>query len=131
MKAGLAKGYTTFHIASGIKDLDLAVKEDCELTPHESSLAVLGDVPASFVALPEARAQELGFVLAQPPLPPSGAYRYGDRRIVGLARRGDEPTLEEVIAHLPAIRFIRLRLAPGGRVLYRDVTETLRDRDPD
>ena len=52
------------------------------------------------------------------------AYRFGDRRIVALARRGDDPTLDEVLARLPDLRFIRLRLAPGDRIIYRDVTET-------
>ena len=122
VKAGLAEGHTTFHIASGIKDLDLAVKEDPQFSRYESSLVVLGDVPASFVAIPEARARELEFLLARPPLPPSGGYRFGARRIVALARRGDDPTLDEVVARLPAIRFIRLRLGPGGRVIARDVT---------
>jgi hypothetical protein len=122
--AGLAQGYTTFHISSGIKDLDLAVKEAPEISRIESALVVLSDVPASFVVLPRAHAREFDFLLARPPLPPSGAYRFGEREIVGLARRGDDPALDEVIARLPAIRFIRLRLGPGGRVIPRDVTDT-------
>jgi len=122
---GLAHGATTFHIAAGIKDLDLAVKEDPRFVDREADLLVLGDVPASFVAVPESRAAAVDFLLAQPPLPPSGAYRFGARRIVGLARRGDDPTLDEVVAHLPDIRFIRLRLGPGGRIIFRDLTESI------
>ena len=122
---GLANGATTFHIAAGIKDLDLAVKEDPRFVDREADLLVLGDVPASFVVVPESRVAAVDFLLAQPPLPPSGAYRFGARRIVGLARRGDDPTLDEVVAHLPDIRFIRLRLGPGGRIIFRDLTESI------
>jgi len=32
-------------------------------------------------------------LVAHPPLPPSGAYRFGDVRVVGLARREDGPSL--------------------------------------
>lgn len=129
---GLAHGVNTFHVAAGIKDLDLAVKEDPRFAAHEPDLLVLGDVPASFVALPPARgATTLDFLLAQPPLPPSGAYTFGARRIVGLARRGDDPTLDEVVAHLPTIRFIRLRLGPQGRIIPRDVTDTISSEVPE
>jgi hypothetical protein len=133
VKGGLADGHTTFHIASGIKDLDLAIKEDPELSRAAPALAVLTDVPASFVALTGARAGELDFLLARPPLPTSGGYRFGDYRIAALARRGDDPSLDEVVARLPDIRFIRLRLGPAGRVVYRDVTEArrLEDREPE
>jgi hypothetical protein len=124
--AGLRDGHATFHIASGIKDLDLAVKEDAELAARSDRLLVLGDVPASFVLVPERRIAELDFLLARPPLPPSGAYRFGDMRAVGLARRGDDPTIDEVLGRFPDIRFIRLRAGPGGRVIPRDVTEALR-----
>ena len=124
---GVAHGADTFHLAAGIKDLDLAIKEDRRFAAHESTLLVLGDVPASFVAVPEGRATALDFLRAHPPLPPSGAYHFGDRRIVGLARRGEDPTLDEVTAQFPTIRFVRLRLGPGGRVVFRDVTEALRD----
>jgi hypothetical protein len=123
---GLADGVVTFHVAGGIKDLDLAVKEDPRFAAQEADLLVLGDVPASFVALPPARGATLDFLLARPPLPPSGAYAFGARRIVGLARRGDDPTLDEVMAHLPSIRFIRLRLGPQGRIIPRDVTEAIK-----
>ena len=123
--AGLAQGHHTFHVASGIKDIDLAVKEDARLRDHES-LVVLGDVPASFVSLPAAGATRVDFLLARPSLPPAGAYRFGNRRIVGLARRGDDPTMDEVLAQLPDLRFIRLRLAIGGRIIFRDVTDELK-----
>ena len=128
---GLAHGFNTFHVAAGIKDLDLAVKEDPRFAPHESDLVVIGDVPASFAALPRARMSELDFLVARPPLPPAGAYAFGDRRVVGLARRGDDPSLDEVLGRLPHMRFIRLRLGPGGRIITRDVTDTLRGSDPD
>jgi len=120
--SGLAEGHTTFHIASGIKDLDLAVKEDPRTHAADPALLVLNDVPASFVAFPESRRAELALVLARPPLPPSGAYRFGGRLVAGLARRGEDPTLDEVTARFPDIRFIRLRAGPEGRVIARDVT---------
>ena len=128
--SGLGEGFDTFHVDAGIKDLDLAVKEDPRVRGHEDQLLVLGDVPASFVVVPPARPRALDFLLARPPLPPAGAYAFGDRRIVGLARQGDDPTLAEVTQHFPRIRFIRLRGAPGGRVIARDVTETM-DSDQD
>ena len=120
-----SQGARVFHIDGGIKDLDLAVKEDRAVAPFADELLVLGDVPASFVALPAALAPRASFLLAAPPLPPSGAYQFGAARVVGLARRGDDPTLDEVVARLPEIRFIRLRLTPGGHVVGRDVTEEI------
>ena len=126
---GVAHGYRVFHIAGGIKDLDLAVKESPALQtgdPVADQFLVLGDVPASFVAIPDALAGAAAFLVAVPPLPPSGAYQFGARRVVGLARRGDEPTLDELVARFPEVRFIRLRPTPGGRVVARDVTEEIR-----
>ena len=120
--SGLAEGFTTFHVAAGIKDLDLAVKEDPRTRAAEASLLVLGDVPASFIAFPAPRRSDLELVLAHPPLPPSGAYRFGDHLIAGSPRRGEDPGLDEVTARFPGIRFIRLRAGPGGRVIARDVT---------
>jgi hypothetical protein len=126
---GLGEGFQTFHVEAGIKDLDLAVKEDPRVRASEDQLLVLGDVPASFVVVPPGRPQAVDFLRARPPLPPAGAYRFGERRIVGLARQGDDPTLAEVTAHFPRIRFIRLRAAPGGRVIARDVTDTMNEED--
>jgi hypothetical protein len=125
----LGEGFDTFHVDAGIKDLDLAVKEDPRVWPFQDRLLVLGDVPASFVDLPAARPGAADFLLARPPLPPAGAYHFGDHRIVGLARQGEDPTLAEVTARLPRIRFIRLRAVQGGRVIPRDVTETMGQRD--
>jgi hypothetical protein len=115
-----------FHVDGGLKDLDLAVKEDPALASVASDLLVLGDVPASFVVMPPSLASRAAFLVASPPLPPSGAYQFGASRIVGLARRGDDPTLDEVIARLPEIRFIRLRPTPGGHVIGRDVTDEVK-----
>ena len=90
---------------------------------------VLCDVPASFVVLPPTLASRAQFLLAAPPLPPSGAYRFGAARIVALARDGDDPTLAEVLARFPDIRFIRLRPTPGGHVIGRDVTDDVKSSD--
>jgi hypothetical protein len=125
--AGVARGARVFHVSAGIKDLDLAVKEDFALKAHASSLLILGDVPASFVVAPDSPPLDLAFLLAHPALPPSGAYHFGARRIVGLARRGDDPTLDEVLTHFPGLRLIRPRIPATGNqpVSYRDVTEEL------
>ncbi|HEX4405295.1 MAG TPA: hypothetical protein VH560_10735, partial [Polyangia bacterium] len=122
---GARRGARVFHIDGGIKDLDLAVKEDPAVAPFAAELLVLSDVPASFVAMPAALAERAAFLVASPPLPPSGAYRFGAARVVGLARRDDSPTLDDVVRHFPDIRFIRLRPTPGGHVVGRDVTEQL------
>jgi hypothetical protein len=124
---GLAHGHRVFHIAGGVKDLDLAVKESPALRAAEDQVLILGDVPASFVAIPPDLEPAAAFLIAQPPLPPSGAYHFGPRRVVGLARRGDEPTLEELVARFPDVRFIRLRAAGGDRVVARDVTPTINE----
>ena len=120
--AGLGAGHRVFHIDGGIKDLDLAVKQHRDLAHAARDVLVLNDVPASFAIVPDSCAKRRRFVVASPPLPPSGAYRFGDVRIVGLARRGDEPDLLEVVARLPDIRFIRLRPLPGGQIVTRDIT---------
>ena len=73
---------------SGVKDLDLAVKEDPRLAAVAGDVLVLTDVPASFVIVPPSLAAAATPLIAQPPLPPSGAYRFGAARVVGLARRG-------------------------------------------
>ena len=131
--SGMDEGFDTFHIEAGIKDLDLAVKEDPRLKGLEAALLVLGDVPLSFVAVPTDRLITLELLLAHPSVPPNGAYRFGDRAVVGLARRGEDPTLDEVLARFPQLRFIRLRAGPGGRVIARDVTSSrgAGDNDPE
>lgn len=138
--AGLAGGHRVFQVVAGIKDLDLAVKEAPALREQAADFLVLGDVPASFVetlaadasSAPRAPELDIEFLLALPPLPPSGGYRFGPHRIVGLARQGDDPTLDEVLRHFPDLRLLRLfplpepRSARGGgppRLVARDVTE--------
>src|SRR5262249_21178458 len=126
--AEVARGHRVFHVDGGVKDIDLAVKEDPALAAARDGILVLGDVPASFALIPADLESAAAGLSARPPLPPSGAYRFGERRIVGLARRGDEPALTEVIASFPDIRFLRLRPSPGGHLLVRDVTEELKER---
>jgi hypothetical protein len=126
--SGLASGYRVFNIMSGVKDLDLAVKEDPRLADHAGDVLVLTDVPASFVIVPAALAPAAAPLLAQPPLPPSGAYHFGDARVVGLARREDGPSLREVWQRFPDIRFVRLRPVPSGQIIARDVTDETRQR---
>jgi hypothetical protein len=109
-----------------VKDLDLAVKEDPSLAAVAGDVLVLTDVPASFVILPPALAEAAAPLIAQPPLPPSGAYHFGGVRVVGLARRDDGPTLREVQQRFPDIRFVRLRPVPSGQVIARDVTDETR-----
>ncbi len=123
---GLASGHRVFDIMSGVKDLDLAVKEDRALVGAAGEVFVLTDVPASFVIIPPALAAAAAPLVAEPPLPPSGAYRFGDVRVVGLARREDGPSLREVVARFPDIRFVRLRPVPSGQVIARDVTDETR-----
>ena len=122
--AGLASGHRVFHIMSGVKDLDLAVKEDRALAG--AGFLVLTDVPASFVIIPRELAAAASPLVAQPPIPPSGAYRFGPVRVVGLVRRGDEPALSEVIQLFPDIRFIRLLRVASGQIIARDVTDEMR-----
>ena len=92
------------------------------------TLKFLGDVPASFVIVPPGLGAGAAFLVAQPPLPPSGAYHFGAVRVVGLARRGDEPGLDEVLGWFPDVRFIRLRPAPSGLVIARDLTDEIKHR---
>jgi hypothetical protein len=121
VRAGLAAGHRVFHVAGGVKDLDLVVKED----PRLERALVLCDVPASFAIIPADLEHGASILVARPPLPPSGAYAFGDQRIVGLARRGDDPALDEVRVRFPDIRFVRLRPGPAGLVIARDVTDEL------
>jgi hypothetical protein len=112
VREGVRDGHQVFHVASGVKDLDLAVKETLETGGQPAQFLVLTDVPASFVLMPPFLAAQGTFLLASPPLPPSGAYRFAGRAVVGLARRGDDPLLDDVIQHFPDLQFIRLRLRP-------------------
>jgi hypothetical protein len=125
---GLRAGHRVFHIDGGVKDLDLAIKGAPQLDPRVGEVLVLNDVPASFAIIPAQLADAATLVVAKPPLPPSGAYRFGDIRVVGLARRGDEPSLDEVVARFPGIRFVRLRPTPAGRVIARDMTDEITRR---
>ncbi|HET6282076.1 MAG TPA: hypothetical protein VFH73_14005 [Polyangia bacterium] len=119
---GVAHGHVVFHVTAGIKDLDLIIKADPQMRPLESRLLVLPDVPASFIVVPPALESSLKFLSASPPIPPSGAYRFGGHRIVGLPRRGDDPTLAEVVRQLPDIRFIRVLSSEGSGIVAHDVT---------
>jgi hypothetical protein len=131
--AGLASGHHVFHVDGGIKDLDLAVKEDPAL--EAGGVLVLSDVPASFAVIPPQFQSAASSLIAAPPLPPSGAYAFGDARVVGLARRGDEPDLTEALARFPDLRFVRLRSVRGGQVIARDLSDEIKrrldDGDPD
>ncbi len=120
---GLRQGHAVFHVAAGIKDLDLAVKESPAVRAADGPvprLLLLGDVPASFVLLPPSLGGDGDFLLARPPIPPSGAYRFGAARVVGLARRGDDPDLETVVARFSDLRSLRLGRAPDGAVTVRE-----------
>jgi hypothetical protein len=116
--AGLAAGHRLFHVRGAVKDLDLILKER---PGRPDDFLVLADVPASFVLMPPALAERTRFLLASPPLPPSGAYRFGAHSVVGLARRHESPDLELVLARLPELRFIQLFQDKGG-IGWRDVT---------
>ena len=126
--SGARDGHRVFHIDGGIKDLDLAVKEDASLVRAgvAEHVLVLNDVPASFAIVPAELLPAASPLQATPPLPPSGGYRFGGVRVVGLARRGDEPTLDEALAMFPDLRFVRLRPTPGGAVIARDVTDVIK-----
>jgi hypothetical protein len=107
---GAEQGRRLFLVRGAVKDLDLAIKLDPTAPGTLRDTVVIPDVPASFIWLPAAEADRLGFLLADPPLPPSGAYQFGRERLVGLARREQAPDLDEVLTRLPDLRIIRLRL---------------------
>ena len=67
--AGLAAGHHVFHVDGGIKDLDLALKEDPALEAGE--VLVLSDVPASFAVIPPHLASAASILVAAPPFPPA------------------------------------------------------------
>jgi len=120
--SGLVAGHRIFRVRSGIKDLDLALKLRPRLAARAGDFLVIPDVPASFALLPAGLAPRIDFLLAHPPLPPSGAYLPGGRRIAGLARREDAPDLDEVRARLPDLRLVDLHERPDGTVTWRDVS---------
>ena len=124
VQSGVAAGHRVFHVDGGIKDLDLALKADPGL--ESAGILVLDDVPASFAIVPPALASTARPLLAAPPIPPSGAYRFGDVAVVGLARRGDEPDLSDALTWFPDLRLIRLMRTPAGQVVARDVTAGVR-----
>ena len=119
---GVSKGHRLFLVRGAVKDLDLAIKLDPRSSSAVQSTVSIPDVPASFVWMPPDLADRLDFLLARPTLPPSGAYRFGRARIVGLARRDEAPDLEDVLARLPELRMIQL-LFDGGRFTWKDRTE--------
>jgi hypothetical protein len=121
---GAQAGHTIFLVRNAVKDLDLAIKLTSPAGRLPHTLLVIPDVPASFVWMPDALAERARFLLARPPLPPTGAYRFGGQPIMGLARREEAPDLDEVLARLPEIRFIELVAAGRDRVTGRDRTES-------
>ena len=124
--AGLRAGHHVFQVDGGIKDIDLAVKEDPAI--EAGGVLVLGDVPASFAIIPPDLSTPAAILVAAPPLPPSGGYDFDAVHVVALARRGDEPDLDEVLTRFPDLRFIRLRAVGGGRVIARDLTDEMKQR---
>ena len=105
---GLRRGYRLFLVRGAVKDLDLAVKLARNPARPTVAYVVLADIPASFLWLPDEQAARLGFLLARPPLPPAGAYRFAEARIVGQARRDEAPGMDEVLERLPELRIIQL-----------------------
>jgi hypothetical protein len=118
---GAQAGHTIFLVRNGVKDLDLAVKLSAP-AGRLQSLLVIPDVPASFVWMPDGLASRASFLLARPPLPPAGEYRFGGQHIMGLARREESPDLDDVLARLPELRIIELVADRHGQVTWRDRT---------
>ena len=79
--------------------------------------------------MPPDLASRLDFMLARPPLPPSGAYHFGDARLVGLARREEAPDLDEVLTRLPDLRILRLRYQAGQFSVEDRTEQTMRGRE--
>jgi hypothetical protein len=92
---------------------------------------VLVDVPASFLWLPRPPelAERLRFLLAQPPLPPAGAYRFGGEAIAGQARREEAPDLDEVLTRLPELRILQIE-RKGSTFTWADRTDDYRRMAP-
>jgi hypothetical protein len=131
VEEGVARGHRLFFVSGAVKDLDLAIKLDRRASEAVGRAVVIPDVPASFIWLPPASdlASRLDFLLARPPLPPSGAYRFAEARLVGLARREEAPDLDEVLTRLPELRILRL-VYKGGRFAVEDRTlQTMRGRE--
>jgi hypothetical protein len=120
---GAQAGHTIFLVRNGVKDLDLAVKLTSPAGRLPQSLLVIPDVPASFVWMPDGLASRAGFLLARPPLPPAGEYRFGGQPIMGLARREEAPDLADVLARLPELRIIELVADENGQVSAKDLTD--------
>jgi hypothetical protein len=118
---GAQAGHTIFLVRNAVKDLDLALKLRWPMGPQP--LLLIPDVPASFVWMPDTLAERARFLLARPPLPPTGEYRFGGQHIMGLARREEAPDLDEVVARLPEIRFLELVADGRGQVTAQDRTE--------
>jgi hypothetical protein len=123
---GAQAGQTIFLMRNAVKDLDLAVKLTSPGGRLPQPFLVIPDVPASFVWMPDALAERARFLLARPPLPPKGEYRFGGQHIMGLARREEAPDLDEVLARLPEIRFIELVADGRGQVTGEDRTDSRR-----
>jgi hypothetical protein len=121
---GAQAGHTIFLVRNGVKDLDLAVKLTSPAGSLRQSLLVIPDVPASFVWMPDGLASRAGFLLARPPLPPAGEYRFAGQHIMGLARREEAPDLDDVLARLPELRIIELVVDRHGKVTAADRTDT-------
>lgn len=119
-------GHAIFLVRNAVKDLDLALKLTTSAERLPQPLLVIPDVPASFVWMPDVLADRACFLLARPPLPPAGAYRFGGQSIVGLARREEAPDLDDVVARLPELRFIELVTDGRGQVTGRVRTESRR-----
>jgi hypothetical protein len=122
---GVQAGHTIFLVRNGVKDLDLAVKLSSPAGRLPQSLLVIPDVPSSFVWMPDGLASRAGFLLARPPLPPAGEYRFGGQHIMGLARREEAPDLDDVLARLPELRIIELVADRHGQVTWNRT-----DREP-
>ena len=124
---GVRRGHRLFFVSGGVKDLDLAIKLERWASKAVQGAVVIPDVPASFISLPSDLAGHLDFLLARPPLPPSGAYHFGNARLVGLARREEAPDLDEVLSRLPELRLLRLDYASGRFKVTDRTDQTMRE----